>query len=92
MFCASGVAFDDTECAESSFHILRSLTRIQRYGGRQIQFYAPVPVFGCTKGVGVKFSWFALPDPFSVVLRVSGSSSHGLRSRTRFLQYRGHQV
>jgi hypothetical protein len=37
MFYDSGLIFDGTESAGSSFHVLRSLTHFGRYQGRKVQ-------------------------------------------------------
>jgi hypothetical protein len=37
-FCAPGLIFDGTEGIGSRFHVLRSLTRFRRYGGRPVPF------------------------------------------------------
>jgi hypothetical protein len=38
IFCAPGLVFDGTGCDVFRFHVLRSLTRFRRYGGRWVPF------------------------------------------------------
>jgi hypothetical protein len=138
MFCAHDLIFGGTEGLGSRFHVLRVLTRFQRYRRRRVpfscftlldsfsavsrasalvfMFCAPVLVCRGTEGVRSRFhvlssrthfrqyrgrrlpfSWFVLPDTFSVVPRASdlifsdteciGSRFHVLRARTRFRRF-----
>jgi hypothetical protein len=96
MFCAPGLIFDGTKGVRSRFHILRSLTRFQRYRGRRVPFLA-VPrasgpvfmfftsefIFGGTDGVGYRFHVLHPGLIFGGTEGV-GTRFHVLRARTRF--------
>jgi hypothetical protein len=93
MFCAPGPVLGDTKGARSSFHLLRSRTRFERYRGRHVPFscfalsysFSPVP-----RASGLVFMFCALVLIFDGTEGV-GSRFHVLRSRTRFRRYREHR-
>jgi hypothetical protein len=69
MICAPGVIFGGTEGVGSSFHVLRSRTRVRRYRGRQILFscFALPDSFSAVPRVSVEFSCSVLLDSFFAV-------------------------
>jgi hypothetical protein len=82
IFCTSELVFGGTEGVGSCFHVLRSVTRFQRFRGRRVPFScfarlnslstvsrASGPIFMfCATGL---FS-SGIEDAFSAVLRASG--------------------
>jgi hypothetical protein len=104
MFCAPGLVFGSTEGVGSLFHVLRSRTRFQRYGGRQVLFlcFACPETFSAYRGHRVPFSCFACPDSFSAIPRASGlvfmfcapgtffGGTGGVGSRVLVLRSRSH--
>jgi hypothetical protein len=73
MFYAPGLFFDGTEGVGSRLHVLRSLTRFQRYLGVGYRFHVfrARTRFRRYRGRRLPFSCFALPDSFLTVQRAS---------------------
>jgi hypothetical protein len=74
MFCVLVHVFGATEGVGSRFHVLRSLTRFQRYQGRRSHFLVlrARTHFRRFRELRVPFSCFARPNSFSAVPRASG--------------------
>jgi hypothetical protein len=92
--CALGLVFGGTEGVGSRFHVLRSLTRFRRYGGRRVPFscFALPELFPAVPKVsGVVFKFCALGIVFGGTTGM-GSRFQVLRSLTHFWRYRGRQV
>jgi hypothetical protein len=74
MFCPPRHVYGGSDGVGSRFHVLRSLTRYQRYGGRRVQFSCfvrPDSSSAETKVPGPTFM-FPHPETFPAVPRVSG--------------------
>jgi hypothetical protein len=94
MICAPGLVFGATECVESRFHVLRSRTQFRRYRGRRFPFSCfalPDSFLAVPSASGPFFMFCALELVFGDIEGV-GSRFHVLRSRSRFLRYRGRRV
>jgi hypothetical protein len=91
MFCAPGHVFGGTEGIRSLFHVMRSLTRFQRYRGCRV----PFSCFACPNSFSmVPRPIFMFAYPGHVFGRTEGVGSffHVLHSRTHFRRYRGRRV
>jgi hypothetical protein len=85
-FCTPRHVFGGSEGVRSRYHVLRSLTRYQRYEGRRVLFSCFVCPDSFSAETRVPGPTFMFSAPGVV------SCFHVLRSRTRFLRYRGHRV
>jgi hypothetical protein len=86
--------FQSKEEAESSFHVLRYLTRFRRYRGHRVQFLCfalPDPFSEVNKAPSLT-SMFCAPGLISGGTEGSDSIFNVLHSRTHFGRYRGHRV
>jgi hypothetical protein len=94
MFCTTTLIFRGTEGVGSRFHFLRSQTRFRRCRVRRVSFSCfarPFSFLAVPRAWGPVFMFFATGLIFGGTEGV-GSRFHGLRSRTRFRQYRGRRV
>jgi hypothetical protein len=94
MFCMPVLIFDGTEGVGSHFHVLRSLSRFQRFRGRRV----PASYFSQS------YSFSAVPWPLASVFMCLapglvfsgtdgvGSRFHILHALTHFWLYRGRRV
>jgi hypothetical protein len=82
MFCAPVPVFGGTERAGSSFHVLRSRTRYQRYPGRRVQFsrFALPDAFSTEMSALGPVFMFCTPVPVLIVTKGAVSNFHLLRS------------
>jgi hypothetical protein len=89
IFCAP--VFHDTKSVGFHFYILRSQTHFRRYQGHRVPFHIlrSRTHFGRYRGTKFHVSYYALPDPFSMVPRVPYSNFLIMRFRTHFRWYRG---
>jgi hypothetical protein len=94
MFCAPGSVFGGSEGVVSRFHVLRSRTRFWRYRQRRVPFscFAVTDPFSAVSRESVPVFMFRAHEPVFNGTEGVGSHFHVLRSRTRFLRYRGHWV
>jgi hypothetical protein len=94
MFCALGVIFGRTEGVRSLLHVLHSRTRFWLYRGNQIPFscFARPDSFSAVPGASGPVYMFRAPGLVFGGNEGVGSRFQVLRTRIRFLQYRGRQV
>jgi hypothetical protein len=94
MFYAPEIILGCTEGVGSNFHVLRSPTHYGRYRGCQVQFscFMLLDSFSMVTRASVLIFMFCAPELVFDGTEGSGSSFHGLRSRTHFRQLRGSQV
>jgi hypothetical protein len=94
MFCAPGPVLGDTKGARSSFHLLRSRTRFERYRGRHVPFscFALSYSFSTVPRASGPVFMFCAPGLVFDVTENIGFRFHVLRSQTRFRRYQGHWV
>jgi hypothetical protein len=73
IFCTPDPISGSTDDVRSHFHVLRSLTRFRRCGGRQTLFscFALSDTFSAVPRASGPIFMFALPDSFSAVSRAS---------------------
>jgi hypothetical protein len=94
MFCAPEHVFGGTKGIRSLFHVMRSLTRFQRYRGCRV----PFSCFACPNSFSVvprpSGPVFMFSYPGHVFGRIEGVGSlfHVLHSRTRFWRCRGRPI
>jgi hypothetical protein len=84
MFCAPRLVFDGTEGAESSFHVLRSLTHFRRNRWHWVHFSClalPISFSAVRRAPSLVFMFYA-PELFFG--GTEGSSFNVLRSNTHF--------
>jgi hypothetical protein len=93
-FCALKLIFSSTEGVGSHFHVLRFWTHSRRYRGRPISFscFAHTDSFSAVPRTSGPFFMFCAPGLVFGVIEGVGSLFDVLRSRTRFLRYRGCRV
>jgi hypothetical protein len=93
-FCALGHVFGGTEGVGSRFHVLRSLTRFRRFGGRRVPFscFALRDTFSTVpRALGPVFI-FCAPGFVFDDAEYFWSRFHVLRARTRFQRYQGRPI
>jgi hypothetical protein len=93
-FCALGLIFGGTECADSLFQVLHSRTRFRRCRVRRVPFSCfalPDSFSAVPKASGPVFMFCAPVHIFDGTEDV-GSRFHVLRFRTPFWRYRGRRV
>jgi hypothetical protein len=93
-FCAPALIFGGTEGIGSHFHVLCSLTRFRRYGGRRVPFSCftvPDSFSAVPRASGLVFKFCAHGLFFGGTEGV-GSRFLVLRSMTRFRRYRARRV
>jgi hypothetical protein len=91
MFCALRLVFECTGGVDSSFHVLRSLTRFRRYQGPRVLFscFARPDSFSTVTRVSDPFFMFCAPRHVFGGAEGVGSCFHVLCVRTLFRRYRG---
>jgi hypothetical protein len=93
-FCATGLVSGGTEDVGSRFHVLRSRTRFWRYRGRRFPFScsALLDTFWAVPRASGLVYMFCAPGLVSGGTEDAGSRFQFLRSRTRFVRYRGRRL
>jgi hypothetical protein len=93
-FCAPGIVFRCTALVGSLFHVLRTLTLVRRYRGRQVPFscFALPLSFSAVPRASSPFFMFCAPKLIFGGTEVVGSRFHVLLSRTSFRRYQRRQV
>jgi hypothetical protein len=94
MFCAPVLIFGGTEGVGSCFHVLRSRTRFQCYGGRLVPFscFASQYSFSAVPRASAPVFMFCAPGLFSRGTEGVGSRFLILRSMKHFRRYEGRRV
>jgi hypothetical protein len=94
MFCAPGLVFDSTEGIGSNFHVFRPRPRFRRKRGCRVPFSCfalPESFPAVPRASGLVFI-FCMPGLIFGGNEAAGYRFHVLRSRGRFLRFRGSRV
>jgi hypothetical protein len=94
MFCVPGIILGGKDGVGSRFHVLRSRTHLGLYRGRRAPFSCcalPDSFWVVPRAPGLVVM-FCIPEIVWGGTQGVASSFHVLRSRTRFLRYRGRRV